>query len=332
MTGTGGTTSGNGITINTASSIESTLTGGNITLLGTSTTASDAVIQSASSIESTGGNIDITGNSDTGIGVNIIASATIDSNSSGTITITGTTDGASTGVTVSGGATDINSEEGDITITGTGSVTGSTGVSLASGSIDSTGTLYGADIFITGTGGGTGDGISWGSLSLSSVDGDITLDGDHTFTGGGAGVAGSSFGSLTTTSGTVLIDGAAVGGGDGVNLFLFFAISSTGSGSVGSVTINGVGGGDFGAVLGLGSSVSVVDADLFVTGLVNGLTSEAGVELNNSSLTSTSGGDISVTGTGSLGASITSDGVLFTTGSISSTEQERLTFSVHRAY
>ena len=221
---------------NISGTISSTGTGGSvgtITILGTSTYDSSgghhgvyidgfmgaiSVVDADLSITGSGGD---TSNSQ-GIEVAGTITSTGTGSNAGTITLVGTTDvsGTSEGVNITG-AGSITSVDGDISITGTSSgdgTGGARGVTLVStGGITSTGTgANAANITITGIGSTNtttnADGVllNNSSFNLTTVDGDITIDGTAG-TGTNADafqISGSSLLGSGTTDGTITLTGA----------------------------------------------------------------------------------------------------------------------------
>jgi len=205
------------------------------------------------------------------------------------------------------GAT-ITSRNGDITLEGIGGVVGGDpGVHLSAGSIiSSTGTgPSAAKINVTGTGGGVllnGNSVSGRTDSITSVDGDITVNGT-----GDAGFFNSS----------------------GVKLLNVARIASTGAGvNAAKINITGTGGtntlgGNYGVELSGTSRITSVDGDIAIigTGGTVGNQINDGIHLAGSSEIMSSGAaKINLTGTGG-GAGTKNRGVLLTgTPSITSVD------------
>ena len=225
---------------------------------------------------------------------------------------------------------------GNISITGYGGGTSGNGsyqeygVYLTGGTIESTASGAGAgSISITGYGGGNGTGsyidygITLGSGSVTTVDGNISLSGTG---GGGNGTGGNNHGLYintatveTTGNGSIGVTGqgggssADTGGSDtGVYLNTGGLIESAASGaSAGTITIQGTGGDAGGSgtsnmgVWFVGGSVTSVDGNVSVTGNTSNASggSNQGVNFKSGGNIVVSGNaSISVTGTGGSGA------------------------------
>ncbi len=343
ITGTGGNGSGShnyGVFVNLIETISSTGTGNDaakITITGTGGAGTNNnygvyLLGSTTDVTSVAGDIAITGvggngSSDSNFGVYVTGIETISSAGTGSdaakITITGT-GGAGTdynyGVLLSGSTTDVTSVEGDITITGAGGAgtgTFNLGVIFLGSQVSSTGTgSHAAEITITGTGGGNGltaanQGIALYGVTVTSVDGDITL------TGTGAAGTNENYGVLLKDIDTVASTGTGSGaakinitgtGGDGTtrNDGVVFGGPTTDVTSVdGDITIAGTGGAgtfdNYGVHLDFDAQVQVTSGALTVVGTA-GATNSVGVLLNPASggrLLSIGSGAIQVTATGS---------------------------------
>lgn len=180
----------------------------------------------------------------------------------------------------------------------------------------------GGDVTIMGTGGGAfGDGIEMLSDSVTSSAGTITLSGAGGNTGTGIDMIGGS-----VTSSVISITGTGgAGAGDGIDL-------SNGAAISGSGTINGTGGGTSGwvgilmnnssvtssgdglTIMGTGGSggdgILLESASSIISGsdaisldgtAGSGGTGAYGVYMNAASVTSSGGGDITITGAGAGG-------------------------------
>ncbi len=251
LRGGGGSGTDDRYGVSITGTVSSTGTGGSVgtvTILGTgyydqSGGHHGVYIDGVGAISVVDGNLSITGTGgDTSNSQGIEMGGTITStgtgSNAGTITLVGTTDVSGTveGVNIVGTGS-ITSVDGDISITGTSSgdgTGGARGVTLVStGGITSTGTgANAANISITGIGSTNAtvnaDGIllNNSSFNLTTVDGDITIDGTagtgtsaDAFQISSSGVLGDA-----TTDGTITITGAG-----NVNLSAGSSIQGSGS-------------------------------------------------------------------------------------------------------
>jgi hypothetical protein len=291
--------SAGGITLTNAAI---TSNGGNVILGGgTDPTTDEAVGTSTNGvalnngdIASGAGNIAIRGRGEAAGTDNVgafIYNGSVLQSTTGNIAITGFggngTD-ANDGIELATAGTQITSADGDITLAGTGGGTGNDndGIEASGALVSSTGTGAGAgNIVMTGTAASGATGNSgfdlWGSFTVSTVDGDITL------TGAGAGSTTDNYG-VQLANGTV--------------------IESTGTGaSAGNITLDGTGGNGTGNNYGIylvdaGSEITTVDGDIDITGVGGDGSGDVnmGIELED--------GVISSTGTGADAGNITLDG------------------------
>ncbi len=338
LIGTGGvaSTSGSGVLLN-GSSLQAQ--SGNLTLTGTGRALSsgrgvdlsNSILTSATgSIQLTGsGSATATGTSNIGVYVN---GSTINLNQPGgiaTLVIQGTGGGGTTanhGVQVTGGA-GITSVAGNVEITGqAGGTEGSAaGVSFLS---SSTVTVGGSgDLTVTGTGSASGSattsqnrGIQVASSTLSVLNGDLTLTG----LGGGAGNGTTNHGIditgtatnrgtvRSTGAGNLIISGTGGAGGNGLNGN--FASLTTTSGDITAIAFGGTGSGNVRGIF-LTSSILTTSAggDVSLSGTANAGTTgsgNAGVWIISSTIGSSS--SFAVNGTGG-GGSGTNHGVYMQT-------------------
>jgi len=235
-----------GISISSFGEVSSTGSGvnaGTITLNGTGSSLGDIGIRSGifisqGTITSVDGNISLTGQGGaattegSNIGIRIIVGSIIQSTGTGanaaTITLNGT---GGSGTTSNNGITyatsTITSVDGNISLTGqagAGSSSNNVGILITSSSITSTGVgVDAATITLDGTGSGTdgGRGISANTVTLSSVDGDISLTGSSNASLSGAdGMAFNTLNVTSTGTGSITADGTGgAGGGSGIELF-----------------------------------------------------------------------------------------------------------------
>ena len=367
ITGTGGNgTSDNnyGTYINTGSKITSTGVGANASNITLTGFGGDGrrynygtyINGAATHITSVDGNIGITGTGGDGSGnanhgIYVRTGANISSTGVGSNAAMLTFDGtggigtsSNYGTHFAGAGIKVTSIDGDIDITGTGgdgSSTSNIGIYATSGvEISSTGTTAdAATITFDGTG-GTGTGTGYGTYlngagtKVSSVIGDIYIQ----------GLAGSSSGRYER--GLLVNTGAQIiSSGTGANAATITLIGTGGDGSSDNygTYINGA-----------GTKVSSVDGDIIITGDGGngtsnrnyGINVSAGAEINSTGTTSDAAtvtlngaggdgtstnygvhftgvdakitsviGDINVTGTGGNGSSTSNYGILFNTGS-----------------
>jgi len=314
ITGQGGTGDaagedwGQGVAVLWGAGIYSTGTGanaGNITLNGTAggnEAQNNGVYLHSSSITTLDGNIDVTGTSTTANGNYnngvLLRAGGILSSTEGDITIdakSGTgTGSANFGIEIRDAASQVTSENGDISITGESRTTGNTdnnqGIRIVLGAdVSSTGTTSSAgNITLNGTGGGTDDNNQGVFIQNSGT--------SITAAYGGISITGKASSSDERGMGIYINDSAY--------------INSTGTGAnVGSITLNGTGGGSggnndelHGVFLNNSASISSVDGDMSITGTGgNGDDNSRGVWVYNSS-------SITSSGTGANAATITING------------------------
>ncbi len=289
----------NGGTINTTD-------GGSIILTGTGssigTSSEGVLLENDSSVSSTSGKIRFDGTTlasgTNSVGVGVRSSGTVES-TTGDIEIVGISSGAATtgcpGVIVSSAGSFIRTGSGNISIHGDASgrtVNTSPGISISGGgNITSTG--LGGSIELIGTGSSGTDTVQGvlidGNTSLiSSNSAPVTIEGFGTGTGTGTdGVAFTSGGKLTTTSGIVTITGNA---------------SAQGTTDNGGVTITG------------GGQITTESADILITGTGSGVgINNRGIQiLNGGTINTTDGGSIILTGTGSSIGTSFNEGIFLT--------------------
>ncbi|MFT5325235.1 MAG: hypothetical protein ACI8P0_003103 [Planctomycetaceae bacterium] len=370
-----------GVDVGGSSTISATT--GSITIIGDSTGMDDGVdIHEGSTISTTSGNVTITGTASGGtaedgvlITGNSMATPTRVTTATGMITITGNGDDEDSGVEI-GGFVLIESTgaaAGAITIDGTSAtpekfveagtfIDGPVVIRSVTGPIDITGTssnvdglVFADDSLVESTGTGataapitlTGDGGEVGLVvfesTVSSVDGNILIDGTGVDAEGVLLVDGlvESTGTTTATAATITIlgdttgldsDGIAVaddttgslvtsvagaisltGTADSTSMSLagvlvesMSQIASTGTGSnAGNITVNGTSG--VGNGVHLDGLVTSVDGAISITGDASNGTE--GVFVDNA-IAATGTGAVSITGTGNA-ASGTPTGIFF---------------------
>tara|TARA_R110002072_G_scaffold145459_1_gene291873 strand:+ start:236 stop:20809 length:20574 start_codon:yes stop_codon:yes gene_type:complete len=351
----GSSTFDDGIALESGAVIETT--SGAITLNGTTTSVSgdDGIKASdtGTTVTSATGSISFTGMASTGDGVDISAGAVISSTSTATIMIDGTSTAMTeTGVKIRGANTQITSVDGNITITGTDNNTA--GVFVTTGAeISSTGTgADAASITITGTGDAGIDIISAGTL-ITSVDGNILLDGTgNTFEGIVITDATISATGTTADAATITLDGvstandavllrsgstitsvagdiqltgdASTATDDGIELEAGSTVSSTGSGAVvASITLLGTGGTNNDGIH-IDGSVTSVDGNIQLAGTTSDADGDDGIDLDVGLIEATGSGAILLTGNGrtngiELNSSITSNSGAITLQSVDDT-------------
>ncbi len=278
---------------------------------GASTSASNhglVVQNNGSAITSTGANVSLSGigggaaSSATNFGIAVF-SATITAGGSGTVSLDGT--GGSTsgsgnrGVTVSGTGAIITSSGGEVNVTGTGagieaSANNPGVVVIASGIVSAGGH---GNLIVNGSGamtagGGSNQGVLVSGASINSSGGNVTVIG----LGGGAGISGAASNQgVNVTAGTIS------------------------AGALGDVTITGTGGqglgsSAYGVWVTTTSSITSSGGNVFMSGtcistgaspLSRGLT-----VTNDSEISATGTGTVTLHGTGSSGSTTTgADGV-----------------------
>jgi hypothetical protein len=327
---------------------------GNISIRGESAVEDGVDIRGASSVSTTIGTITITGTSTGAMGedgVQIMDAGTTITSATGLVTIQGTGSGqdgvdiqggavvsstgmAAAGITIAGMASStmesgveienagsrVTSVTGPIQIMGMNP--GDLGVIVADGAVvSSTGTgATAAPITIMGTG-EVGVALVDAGTQVTSVDGDIMVNGagspgPGTALADGASVSstgatsdaatitimGTSDGddgtglftgaAVTSVNGDIQIDGDASGGGDdGVHLDSTSTVTSTGTGmDAADIQITGTGGSDVGVQS--DGMVSSVDGDVQITGTA---TNDDAVVVGGGSVQSTGTGDVTLT-------------------------------------
>ncbi|MBD1940018.1 CHAT domain-containing protein [Microcoleus sp. FACHB-68] len=285
--GTGnGTLSISNATINT--------NGGNLTGNGISNvSASEGVSILNSSINAGGGNIALTGTgASTGSGNEgiYISNSQVQTNGAGTIQLTGTGgvgDSANHGINLTGAGSRVSSADGDITLTGAGNGTGNfnLGIYLDSGAVvQSTGT---GNITLNGTGSPSGTGNNNTAINLSNSTVQATGTGSVTLQGSGGNGATGNIGIdhtndsiISSTSGNINLTGTGSGIDDGFGI----EIRS-------GATVDSTAGGDISLT---GNSTA--------TGSQNHGIILRQYSSTNSGTVQTTGGNISLNGTGSANA------------------------------
>lgn len=315
LTGTGGADAGSGshvgVQINNGATISSTGSGaaiGTITIDGTGgggTLNNDGVriADAATTVSTVDGNIMITGmggagTADRNVGINLDNIGSIVSTgtgaNAGTITLNGT-GGAGTssnyGVVMVGTTTDITSTDGAISVTGVGADgTMSSNIGILISDIETISSLgtgaNAAAITIDGTGGdgtngNTGVRLVGGTTDISSVDGNILIQ-------------GVGDGSTSVSRGVVLFEIDAVrstGTGAGAA-----TISINGTGANGTTNNDGI------LLSGATTSIETADGDVALTGIAtsggDGVELETGITL---AVQATGTANIGITGTGGTG-------------------------------
>lgn len=332
--GTGATADNFGTFINNGAIIQAG-SSGNINITGTAGTTSGngnygVLIESINTLVSTtGGNVSITGQgggslgSNSNYGVVIRLAAQVSGGLIGNVMINGTggllsTGGNNTGVLVNGVNTQITSFGGDVTINGIGGSTGASGqnhgVAVTDGArIASGGT---GTVNVNGSGGPTsgvfnvGVNVNGGNATITSAEGNVNING----TGGGAGASAFNLGVLVQSgfitlggSGTLSVVGAG-GSGTGANHAGVAAFTSGTIASLinGNIIINGTGGGsitsgsNFGVWVSVSSTINAAGTGtVAVTGIGGGGSGNLnhGVNVDGSGCNiSSAGGSVTVTG------------------------------------
>ncbi|GAB5412357.1 MAG: hypothetical protein ChlgKO_14710 [Chlamydiales bacterium] len=335
VTGTGGSgiDQNRGIFIDDNSTLE--VETGGITLTGTGGggtggSNSGIVISNSSMLESTTSTLELNGTGGTGVGMcnGVVLNDSTIMTDTGAITITGSGDAAATDIQNIGVTTDSNalitSNSGDITITGVGGG----GTSEGTG-IEQAGTVTSTlgDILLDGTGGSSTSGnvgvVQNGTVqstgTLSSTASTITIQGLGGTGSGSDGIA-SSGGTTTSVAGDILFEGQGGDIGDGIML-TGADITSTGTGSdaaniqlTGDTAASGTG---FGCIIGLNSTVSVIDGNLSITGTGQSSDGTVGTSIQRSVVQSTGDGLIDIEGFGneSDGVTVLQTGALVTSSS-----------------
>ena len=275
-----GTTTGSHGTVHLdGASTSVTTVDGDITIVGTGGTYEGIRVQTGANVSSTGsGSIELVGTAGTsgcGVFLNTYAGLTT---GSGDITIIGT--GGTTekignrrndGILVRKGTT-LSSTSGSITLTGTTETDGY-GVILDN---SSTSVTTGGDITATGTS-GTRDGIAvWPGVSMTTTGtGNVVLRGTGGTSGEGIDITGSN--TIVETTGSGSIDMIGSGTQHGIMISSSSRVRATGSGSIAldgtggwfgvhvkGVTVEATGGGDINVI---GEAVPPATVAIMATGL-----------------------------------------------------------------
>ena len=348
----------NGATIQTTS--------GTISLNGTSTTVSGndgvEITGIGTTVTSATGSISVTGVGFSGDGVDVSSAAVVASTGTATITIGGTSTAADqAGVRLQDTNTQITSVDGDVSITGTNN--SNLGAFVTSGvEISSTGTgASAATITITGTG-DAGIDLDTADTLVTSVDGEILLDGNAN-TLEGILIADATISSTGTTvdAATVTLDGSSDGAvsvqldngstvtsvagniqliGDssaatanGVELQSGSTVSSTGNGAVfASITMMGTGGTANDGIH-IDGSIESVNGNIQLTGVTSNADGDDGLDLDAGQIQSTGTGTILLVGNGQtngleIDSSITSNSGTITLQSVDDSIEVELSGNV----
>ena len=351
----GSSTLDDGIGVQNGATIQTT--SGAISFNGSTTTATGddgvEITGSGTTITSATGSISVTGNGSAGDGVDVSSDAVVSSTGSATVTIDGTSAADDqAGVRLQDTDTQVTSVDGNISVIGTAA--SSVGVFITSGvEISSTGTGAGAaTITVTGNGDAGIDVDSTGTL-ITSVDGNILLDGNaNTFEGvliadatisstgtaataatitldgssnGAASVQLNSGATVTSVSGDIQLTGDSSTATDhGIDLQSGSTVSSTGSGAVvASITLMGTGGTASDGIF-IDGTIASVDGNIQLTGVTANADGDDGIDLNNGTIDATGTGTILLTGDGmtngiELDSSITSNSGTITLQSVDDT-------------
>jgi len=317
-----------GIALGSGASI--TTVDGSITLSAnaavSATGSFDGIRLTGATIQSTTGGIALTGGGgDAGeVGIKLTGGSKVLSNS-GAISLTGSSPKA-VGIVIEGGSEVRSTGSGvnpiTVTLDGIGLVRGVQ--VFTGGSVISAGTgPNAADISIIGKETGIASrGISLGSFSgtgvVSSVDGDINLDGKSDYS---EGVFLGFAGEVKSTTGDVTVNGT--GGSQNDSYGDHVAGKGSISSNSGPVDVSGTGGGGTGTgnhgvlVSGSGSAITAATGDVSVTGTAGGGTGQYGVALLNGGAVTTVGGVILIDGLKSVPGGLSGDVQL--NGPVSST-------------
>ncbi|BAQ60477.1 alkaline phosphatase [Geminocystis sp. NIES-3708] len=297
-------------------------TGGNGTndnygvyLGGTGQISSTGTGANAATITITGqGSTSATGNNNDGIRLN---NSTVQSND-GNIVLTGTGGGTGTtqlGVRIIGGAKIESTGKATINIKGFGSenaVSTNYGVQVTGGS--SAITSIDGDITIEGTGGGSGSNnrgvsIEGGGVISSTGKATITVigqgSGNPLSTGGNRGVRVDNTGKITSKNGAIFISGTAGATGDSVGTTFNYGVQVIFSGEISST--------------GTGADAATITIEGNGGSISNKASQNAGVDIEQSGKITSIDGAIKVTGLGGSGQSGNHGVLLLLNATISST-------------
>ncbi|GAB5398577.1 MAG: hypothetical protein Aureis2KO_01620 [Aureisphaera sp.] len=324
INGTSGTGSGNnneGFT-HISSALIQTTGNGNIVISGNANGGNNVnkgLVVAGAEISASNGNVTLNGTGDgTGnnnFGVQLESSALISSAGSGTITITGQGGNgvnSNQGIRIEDTATRIAAVNGDITLNGTSGVgTGfnNEGITHLSGAlIETTGT---GNVSLTGVASGGNDankGVVLAGASITSLNGDVILDGTGEGTGEfNTGISLEFSSLISSTGGSIIIAGTG-GAGTNSNTGVLIEEGSTVQTNAGGIAISGSGGnatGNSNQGVVVNDQASVQDlstGNISIIGQAgNGVSFNRAIDINNANTSVTSnGGNISFNGTGSV--------------------------------
>ncbi|MEQ1858792.1 MAG: autotransporter-associated beta strand repeat-containing protein [Chthoniobacteraceae bacterium] len=257
-----------------------TSTSGGLNLNGTTLTTSGI------------GNVSLTGTGSLGTqlsnGAQVLSTATGLLANQGLLTLAGTGSGSSTGLVISSGSSVI-SVDGAISITGTGTAAGaltSIGIRVDASTVESTGpatiTMVGRGSSGLNGGGHHGIFVTGGTAQITSVTGNISLDGQSGFGRGG------------DSHGVFVVSGADVTGTGSANVsILGVSPLTSGAGS----NSNGI------VISGAGSRITSANGTLALDGSGADEASSEGVVITAAGEVASTNGNIAVTGTVRVGGS-----------------------------
>ena len=292
--------------------------------------ANTAITSSGSDVK-VSGTAGGTGASASNVGVDCATGSRISAGGNGSVEVSGvggdSTASQQYGVSLNGANTLVTSSGGNVSVSGTGGGTVSSGANYGvyvTGAAKISAGVNG-NVSVVGQGGNsTGSGASnYGVIvygvsgtEITSSGGNVTVDG----TGGGATTSGSNYGVWVYTPGQITVGGSGSitatgrgGSGSGGSHYGFYIYGSgaTVASNGGNVSVTGIGGGKTasggtntgvfmygsGAILARGGNISVTA----VAGGGATSSSNRGLQLQSSGISTTGNGTISISGTGGGG-------------------------------
>jgi len=296
---------------------------GNASLSGTSVSGTGMIFNNASATTVTGGNLTVNGvsTSTSGTGSTLgtrFATASLVNSGSGAVIITGTSDdtaaanNGSAGVLVTGASALTNSGSGTLSVSGVN--TSGYGLQLKTGAAlttsgtmsigGTTGAGYGvlaSTASITSTGALTVNGTSSslvgtlfnGGVTLTASSGDLTVNGTSSTSNAGLQLRGTD--TITNSGAGLLSLNGSSSTYRGVEVFAGANLTISGNTSLSGTAATGIG-----VLFGTSSVTSVAAGNFTVNGLsssTSGTTGTIGTLLSDASLTNSGSGAVNVTGT-----------------------------------
>ncbi len=252
-------------------------------------------------------------------GIDVDGPDTQVSTAGGNLTMTGFSKGISNtgtstdGISVQGGAAIAAAGAGNVTLTGTSSLGAASDTGVALEDIGTVVSTIDGSVSITGTGRGEGAMNQGVVVNKALVEanglGGVSLTGT-----GGNGTSGDNGVSITasevrTTVGNLSIT-ATAGSGTGSTGLIVDAAATVFTGASGALTLEGTGGGGLGSDgVAIAGSAHTADGALEIIGTTNTLAADdAGVAVSSGDVFATGIGNVTLTGSGSVGVQVSGFG------------------------